>query len=87
MQTLCNAESLWEADKKPGPALDPGQRPRLAFQWAVDRMRTSDGKRTAVTVGGMSGPEKVKMLREHAAEAGVASCPFADTLERRLTEE
>ena len=84
VELLCDAEARWAADTKPGEAMDPGQRPRMAFAWAIEHIKTSEVRKSAEAIAGMAGSTQIESLREEAKAVGLTACPFADSLEKRL---
>jgi hypothetical protein len=64
----------------------PADRPVVMISWAGERMKTEEGRQLISALGQVHPNDRATILRNTAQEEGLATCGFADWLEKAQTE-
>jgi len=64
----------------------PADRPVVIMSWAGERMKTTEGRQLVDALGQVHPNDRPTILRNTAREEGLATCGFADWLEKAQAE-
>jgi hypothetical protein len=83
IETICNMQTVCP----PPDTTSNAEKARAQAECLEGRIKTSDGKKVVAALSMVSPADRPRVLRETAKEHGLASCPEADNMERKLRPE